>query len=540
MKIAGIIVNYRTADLTAQAARALSADMASIGPSHLYVVDNDSQDGSYETLVKAAASEGWASRATLIAAPRNGGYGYGINLAVRQALALPQPPEYLYALNSDAFGTPGALRRLIEFMDTHPDAGIAGSTIQYPDGTYQAAAFRFPSVYSELEELANLGVITRMFKRRVVALESPPHSQEVDWVAGTSMLIRRAVFEQVGLFDEGFFLYFEETDFCRRARAGGWKSYFVASAEINHLESVSTGMLDETRRMPQYWFDSRHRYFIKHHGRAYAVACDAASITGHALGRGKRLLLRRPLEGRPHIVRDLMHSTLRNVILARPQQFRDRGQALDSAQAAEAEASTPSGGGPKPHANGQSNGVGRTPHPDARAAQELGLLELLAEDFATYDRDLTEPGLWALVTHRLGTRIAALPPSAPRAMLDTLYKAAFTGVDWVWGIHLPRSVEVGRRVRLWHNGCMLLRARRIGNDVHIRHDTTFGPLRIAQSSGPEQLPVIEDRADIGSGACVMGPVSVGHDAVIGANSVVLKPVAPHATVLGVPARPVPT
>ena len=96
----------------------------------------------------------------------------------------------------------------------------------------------------------------------------------------------------------------------------------------------------------------------------------------------------------------------------------------------------------------------------------------------------------------------------------------FTAVDWVWGIHLPRSVQVGRRVRIWHNGCMVLSARAIGNDVHIRHDTTFGPaprLRATRHARAplEELPVIEDRADIGSGVCVLGAVTVGHDAMVG-------------------------
>jgi N-acetylglucosaminyl-diphospho-decaprenol L-rhamnosyltransferase len=522
MKIAGIIVNYRTAELTAQSSNALLADLARVGSSHLFVVDNDSRDGSYESLRAVAKRDGWAERATLIAAPRNGGYGYGINLAVRKALALPDPPDYIYALNSDAFCTPDALPRLVAFMDAHADAGIAGSRIQYPDGTLQAAAFRFPSIASEIEHLAGLGILSRTLKQRVVPMPLPSESQPVDWVPGTSMLVRRSVFEQVGLFDEGFFLYFEETDFCRRAGRAGWKTYFVASAEINHLESVSTGMLDETRRMPQYWFDSRHRYFIKHHGRVYALACDGASLAGHVIGRTKRRLLRRAPEGRPHIVRDLMHSTLRNIVLAKPQEFDDRGQGLLPA----ADSS--------PRSQPRSNGI------DARSASEMRLLEVLAEDFATYGRDLAEPGLWAVMTHRVGTRIAAIPPGPKRGVLDLIYRTAFTGVDWVWGIHLPRSVELGRRVRLWHNGGMLLRARSIGNDVHIRHDTTFGPLRDSSASGAAELPVIEDRADIGSGACVMGGVAVGHDAVIGANSVVLKTVAPHSTVLGVPARPIPT
>jgi serine O-acetyltransferase len=117
-----------------------------------------------------------------------------------------------------------------------------------------------------------------------------------------------------------------------------------------------------------------------------------------------------------------------------------------------------------------------------------------------------------------------------------------TAADWVWGIDLPRSAQVGRRVRIWHSGGMVLGARAIGNDVHLRHDTTFGPARghgEYDAAPLDALPAIEDRADIGSGVCVLGPVTVGHDAMVGANSLVLKSVPPHATVLGVPARIVP-
>jgi serine O-acetyltransferase len=176
---------------------------------------------------------------------------------------------------------------------------------------------------------------------------------------------------------------------------------------------------------------------------------------------------------------------------------------------------------------------------DLRTPDELRTLELLGEDFVTYDRDLSQPGFWAVATHRLGRKASQTTVAPLRVGLDVAYKVMFTSIDWVWGIHLPRTVELGRRVRLWHNGCMLLTAQSIGNDVHIRHDTTFGPLR-GTKVGPQGLPIIEDRADIGSGACVLGGVRVGHDAVVGANSVVIKNVPPHATVLGVPARIVPT
>ena len=151
-----------------------------------------------------------------------------------------------------------------------------------------------------------------------------------------------------------------------------------------------------------------------------------------------------------------------------------------------------------------------------------------------------------MATPRIGVRALDVErPRAERAVLDVVYRAMFRSIDTVWGIHLPRTTALGRRVRLWHNGCMFLKAKSIGSDVHLRHDTTFGPVqaghRRPQDASQEMtdLPVIEDGVDIGSGACVMGNVRVGRGAVVGANSVVLKNVPPGAMVLGVPARIVP-
>ena len=118
-------------------------------------------------------------------------------------------------------------------------------------------------------------------------------SSEVDWVSGVSMLFRSEVFSTAGLFDERFFLYFEEIDLAFRIRESGWKVYFVSDAAVDHVGGLSTGLGDKTRRMPKYWFESRRRYFVKHHGRLYAAACDAAWICGHAIFKAKISLLRR-------------------------------------------------------------------------------------------------------------------------------------------------------------------------------------------------------------------------------------------------------
>ncbi len=173
---------------------------------------------------------------------------------------------------------------------------------------------------------------------------------------------------------------------------------------------------------------------------------------------------------------------------------------------------------------------------DTRDADALGFAEIVAEDYATHDRSPLEPGFWGVAVHRFGRRTRRIEPTPLRIAATCAYAVASTAIDWIWGIELPLTVSLGRRVRLWHNGCMLLRARSIGDDVHIRHDTTFGPVRV----GDPALPVIESGADLGSGVCVLGDVTVGANARVGANSVVLKSVPPRAMVLGVPARIVPT
>jgi N-acetylglucosaminyl-diphospho-decaprenol L-rhamnosyltransferase len=312
MRIAGIIVNYRTTDLTLRVARSLRDEMKPLAPFRLYLVDNDSGDGSVAAFQQAARAEDWHD-VEVIAAPRNGGFGYGINQAVRKALELPQPPEYFYILNSDAFADPGSLQRMVDFLDAHPEAGLAGSHIHGPDGSSQVAAFRFPSLASELESSACFGLITQLLRKHVVSLPVPASDCEVEWIPGTSMLIRRSTFEKAGLFDEEFFLYFEEIDFCRSARKVGCNAYYVANAPITHIGAVSTGMGDHSRPMPSYWFASRRRYFRKHHGVAYAALCDLARFGGMLIWHAKERVAGRTGKTRPHLLRDFALDSLKHL-----------------------------------------------------------------------------------------------------------------------------------------------------------------------------------------------------------------------------------
>jgi N-acetylglucosaminyl-diphospho-decaprenol L-rhamnosyltransferase len=541
VSIAAVVVNFRTAEATIAAVGALLRDLESVPGSSVVIVDNDSGDGSLDRLRAAFPPTAPAGRVAVVDAAHNGGYGFGINVGVRHALAAPQPPRYIYILNPDATADPGSLAALLTFMDSHPDAGLAGSVIRGPGGEVQAHAFRFPSVWSQLEGSARLGPISRLLERHIVAL-TPSQTCEVDWVPGTSMLVRAEVFARGVWFDEGFFLYYEEIDFARQVKAAGWKVYYVADASITHIGGLATGMADESRPMPRYWFESRRRYHVKHHGRATAALGDAAWLAGHAIYRLRGAVQPGQSPTRPRLGRDLARFSLEQFLHPAPYAEQNRGHSSAAVGNGTPIARYPDGSPVMTDASSESTSPATAP----AQSEQVPILELLAEDFATHERDLTTPGFWAIATHRIGAR--ALDPSRPRAeraVLDVAYRALFTGVDWIWGIHLPRTVALGRRVRIWHNGAMLLTARSIGNDVTLRHDTTFGPLRTGRpvsetaAGAAAELPVIEDGADLGSGVCVLGGVRVGRGAVVGANSVVLKNVPPGATVLGVPARIVP-
>jgi serine O-acetyltransferase len=123
-----------------------------------------------------------------------------------------------------------------------------------------------------------------------------------------------------------------------------------------------------------------------------------------------------------------------------------------------------------------------------------------------------------------------------RAPVTLLYRLLKSLAGALWGISLCYTTKLGRRVRIWHYGCSFLGARAIGDDVTLRHNTTFGLLH--QGDPPEMKPIIRAGVDVGSGAAVLGPVEVGAGATIGANSVVVKNVPPGSTVFGIPARPV--
>ena len=165
--------------------------------------------------------------------------------------------------------------------------------------------------------------------------------------------------------------------------------------------------------------------------------------------------------------------------------------------------------------------------------KDIGFWALVAEDFRTHDSLWLAQGFWTLFWHRFGNWRMSVRPRLLRTPLTLIYRIMFKMCEWLCGMKLSYNVPVGRRVRLDHFGGMILGARQIGSDVILRQNTTLGIASIADRNAK---PTIEDGADIGAGAVILGNITIGRGAVVGANAVVTRDVPPGAVVGGVPAR----
>lgn len=305
-----VLLNYKTADMTLRAAEAVRAAMDGIR-GEIIIVDNDSQDGSFEAISAHVTKQGWDedARVRVIQSGHNGGFGAGNNVGIRAGLSDGTRPDYCYIVNSDAFPAPDAIRILLNHLETTPQAGFAGSYIYGDDGEPHLTSFRFPTIASEFEGAINFGPVTKLLGHKAVPIPIPTETQPVDWLAGASLMMRDSVLSEIGLFDETFFLYFEETDLCRRAALAGYRTDYVRSSEVMHIGSASTGM-KTWKRVPGYWYDSRLHYFVKNHGALYAAGATLAHLTAGFLHWLRCLITRKERGVSPYFLLTLLwHDT---------------------------------------------------------------------------------------------------------------------------------------------------------------------------------------------------------------------------------------
>ncbi|MEA3335999.1 MAG: glycosyltransferase family 2 protein [Chloroflexota bacterium] len=234
------------------------------------VVDNASSDGSIAML------EDEFPQVRLLANQRNLGFAAANNQAITRSNG-----HNLFLLNPDAYLLPGALNGLATFLRNKPQAAAVGPNVLNPDGSWQAASFRFPTLWDLFCEAAFLSVIwprSPLFARRELGGFNRDTELEVDWVQGCALAIRREVWNEVGSFDEAYWMYVEELDWCRRARERGYRIFFTPDAQVVHhgKQAVAQARGD----LLPLGFRSHFRYFGKFEGRTTELAVRAITIVG--------------------------------------------------------------------------------------------------------------------------------------------------------------------------------------------------------------------------------------------------------------------
>ena len=200
----------------------------------------------------------------LVAAPTNGGFASGNNIGIRMVTA-----QYYLLLNSDALVRPGAIATLLETAQQYPDAGLYSPRLEWPDGRGQESCFRFHTPVSEFMGAAHTGIIDRLLQRFVVYWPVQTSIARPEWTSFACVMVRREVLDAVGLLDEGYFMYFEDMAFCRKARQAGWGVVHNPDARVVHLRggtSTVKASASRKKRVPRYYYESRTRYFYQFYG----------------------------------------------------------------------------------------------------------------------------------------------------------------------------------------------------------------------------------------------------------------------------------
>nr|WP_208380541.1 glycosyltransferase family 2 protein [Frigoribacterium endophyticum] len=226
-------------------------------PARVVVVDNGSTDGAPEAVAESRRS------VTLVRSPGNVGYGRAVNLGAQQA---GPDEQWLLVCNPDTLATPDTLTRLLEAAHRAPRAGALGPRVLDPDGSVYPSARALPSIRTGIGHALLSGVWpsnpwTRRYQQRDVSASET--AAEVGWLSGAFLLLRREAFEEIGGFDDDFFMYFEDVDLGRRLAEAGWSNLFVPDAVVTHVGGESTARSADA--MVTAHHRSAHLYIAKTH-----------------------------------------------------------------------------------------------------------------------------------------------------------------------------------------------------------------------------------------------------------------------------------
>ncbi len=282
-----VVINFRTADLVKNCLAALGPELEE-NDARVAVVDNFSGDGSAEEIAGwLARGDLWKSRIFLIRSPSNEGFSGGNNIGVDAFDA-----RHYLLVNSDTLVRPGALKALIDASAREKDAGIVAPRLEDEDGTPQISCFRFHSPLSEFLYAAETAPLDKLFGFAVVPMPASDAPTRCDWASFACVLLKRLALDDAGPMDDGYFMYFEDADYCRALKRRGWRVAYEPSARVVHLRGGSSPVkssMKARKRPPAYYYAARTRYFRKAYGPLGLYAANLMWLAGRAIARLRSL-----------------------------------------------------------------------------------------------------------------------------------------------------------------------------------------------------------------------------------------------------------
>jgi len=314
------IINYRTGSLTIACIESVLADMGSID-GEIVVIDNASGDGSDALIASWIKANPHQTPVHLICSKDNSGFSGGHNQVFAAVAA-----DYYLVLNSDAALRPGFLGKMLESAQANPKAGLIAPRLEDEDGTVQTSCFMFHRPATEFIRGACSGPVTRLLGRWNLPLGPNPDPARIEWASFACILVNGRMIADIGPMDDGYFLYFEDVEFCLRARRAGWSLLYVPEARAIHYRGGSgpvKALRKAHKRMPIYYWRSRARYFTHAYGRIGPWVANLSWHAGRALAHLRWLTGRRPYPTVEQEAKDIWIGASNPLIPFRPERSND-------------------------------------------------------------------------------------------------------------------------------------------------------------------------------------------------------------------------
>lgn len=286
-RLAVVLLNYRTPEMVLACLDTL-LPQALDTDSKVVVVDNCSGDQSLDLIARWIEENSASHIVSLIPASHNGGFSSGNNVGIQNIDA-----EFYMLLNSDTLLRENALENMLNAISEDDNIGLLSPRLEWPDETPQESCFRYHRPISQLIDSSGTGLVLKLLSRFEVAKRVSDIDSDCEWTSFACVVVRKKVFDQIGILDDQFFMYFEDVEFCHRAKKAGWSIRNCPSARVVHLRGGSSPVktnIVERKRQARYFYESRTLYFYKVFGHAGLFSANILWTLGWMLANIRSLL----------------------------------------------------------------------------------------------------------------------------------------------------------------------------------------------------------------------------------------------------------